>query len=48
MSKQDKGNLCECRCGQRKTSRKRRFAPGHPILGMRPGKKKVNKQYASR
>jgi hypothetical protein len=27
---QDKGALCACGCGQRKTNRKRRYFPGHP------------------
>ncbi len=29
MAKQDKGLLCRCGCGQRKTSRKKHYAPGH-------------------
>ena len=29
MAKQDKGNVCACGCGERKSSRKRKFLPGH-------------------
>jgi hypothetical protein len=29
MSKQDKGIMCACGCGERKTSRKKKFVPGH-------------------
>lgn len=29
MAKQDKGALCRCGCGERKTSRKKKFVAGH-------------------
>lgn len=29
MAKQDKGIICPCGCGNRKTNRKKRYAPGH-------------------
>lgn len=29
MAKQDKGNLCACGCGARKTNSKKLYAPGH-------------------
>lgn len=32
MSKQDKGITCACGCGERKTSRKKKFVPGHNKL----------------
>jgi hypothetical protein len=38
--KQDKGSLCRCGCGERKTKRKRHFLPGHNRQPQR-GKKAV-------
>jgi hypothetical protein len=29
MARQDKGALCRCGCGERKTGKKMQFAPGH-------------------
>lgn len=29
MAKQDKGIMCACGCGTRKTSNKKLYAPGH-------------------
>jgi hypothetical protein len=29
MAKQDKGAMCRCGCGERKTSRRKWFVPGH-------------------
>ena len=48
MSKQDKGNVCACGCGQRKTSNKRRFAPGHTIFNTRAVRKKGSKEFSER
>ena len=32
MRKQDKGIMCACGCGERKTSRKKKIVPGHNTL----------------
>jgi len=29
MARQNKGSICPCGCGEKKTSRKLRYAPGH-------------------
>jgi hypothetical protein len=41
MAKQDKGWYCACGCGERKTSRKKKFAPGHSPK-IKPGNWKLS------
>jgi hypothetical protein len=36
VAKQDKGSMCACECGERKTSRKKKFAPGHSTMPKSP------------